>query len=120
LGRSIFETYPAGTLTLLGKKQRYKDSKVVWRGNGWEPINGEKRGLADLLNELCFVGVEDGQQMTDDQFDAILSAIPLLCQPRLIGPTLSKHPSLAEKNFELPEGFILCGKKFWSMVKVTE
>ena len=117
LGRSIFETYPAGTLAFLGKKQQYKDSKAIWQGSKWVPKKEEQKGLANMLNDLDFIGV-DGQQITDDQFDAIISAIPLLCQPRLMGPALIKHPSLAKKTLELPEGFILCGEKFWSRVEV--
>lgn len=120
LGRSIFETYPAGTLAVLGIKQQYKGGAAYWKDDRWVPSSDKSQGLSNLLHELNIIGLEEGQVITDDQFDAIISAVPLLCQPWLTGPALMQHPFFGNRNPTcLPEGFILCGEKFWSRIEIN-
>lgn len=118
LGQTIFETYPAGTLALLGIKQHYKGGRAHWQGNRWESDGDSSEGLVNILNELNIIGIrEGGQPLTDDKLDAILAAIPLLCKPWLMGSSLMKHSFLAkEAPIDFPKGFILCGDKFWQKI----
>lgn len=119
LGKSIFETYPAGSLALLGKKQQYKGGAANWQGSKWKPASGKPPGLSLLFNDLNFFGLEEGQLITDDEFDAIISTVPLLCKPRF-NDTVLKHPLVkAAAPKSLPKGYILCGERFWSRIEVN-
>lgn len=122
LGNSIFETYPSGTLALLGFwKPKYKGGLAQWTSSGWRPAKdtGESKGLAYLLSHFDIVSSDD-ILLTDDQLDALLSALPLLEQPLLTGSRLMDHPLIMKKGAlkSFPQGFILCGKRFWSRIVI--
>jgi len=123
LGKAIFETYPAGSLALMKENQQYKEGKAIWDGSLWKPsADGKEKaneGLANVLNSLNFVCVLEGIVLTDDQFDAILSAIPLLSEPWLTGSLLLNHPYLKKRGIkDVPTGYILCERRFWTKIEI--
>ena len=70
LGKSIFETYPAASLGLLGYSLTYKRQIANYDETGW---SGGK-GLAKLLNTLQ-ITAKLGTKINDDDFDAVICAI---------------------------------------------
>lgn len=122
LGNTIFETYPAASLSLLNEKRQYKGGKAKWQNGRWD-TNGSKsvadQGFSSMLNSMNLICHQEGRILNDDQFDAILSAIPLLAKPWLIGTDLIEHPFLAAEYLtKEPTGYILCGRRFWSRIEV--
>ncbi len=124
LGVSIFETYPAASLKLLSLNQQYKGGNAIWQNGKWVPStmgakNNANIGLSNMLNQLNVVSYIEGLNINDDQIDAILSAVPLLSRPWLMESDLINHPSLADKKLlKAPNGYILCGDKFWSRIEI--
>jgi len=92
LGENLFETYPAATLQLVWHTnkltgEKYKGGKIVYRDGRWQGQAGKKKdekarkkekgkndGLATLATHLAFRAA-DGDEMTDDEFDAVLCAM---------------------------------------------
>ena len=93
LGANLFETYPAATLSLLGKTDQrssveaYKGGRAEFRGGKWHPLESQKvnqtareredrknRGLATLASRLAFQS-DDGFAMDDDEFDSVLCGV---------------------------------------------
>ncbi|MHB8131920.1 MAG: hypothetical protein ACYDEX_23390, partial [Mobilitalea sp.] len=123
LGKTIFETYPSGTLALLGfKKPKYKGGVAQWVGSSWHPATdtGESKGLVSLLSHFSIVSSQEGVLITDDNLDALLAAIPLLKWPLLTGSSLMDHLLLSNKGTlkNVPQGFILCGERFWTKIVI--
>lgn len=126
LGKSIFETYPAGSLHLLGVKQQYKGGTALWQNGIWiaKPSSKEDKdkdkantGLSILLNDLDFVSNDKELIIDDDQFDAIMSAIPLLAHSLLLGSALINHPLISNESLvKAPTGYILCNERYWSKI----
>ena len=92
LDKNLFETYPAATLQLVWHtnkwtEAKYKGGKVVYRNGRWQGQAGKKKdekarhkkkrkndGLATLATQLGLRAAE-GDEMTDDEFDAVLCAM---------------------------------------------
>ncbi len=131
-------TYPAAILQLICAENKwtataYKGGKVVYLGGQWQPQAAMKKnqatqqkqavknsGLAVLANCLEFQA-DEGFEMNDDEFDAILCALNG-CVPECVvsHQSLAKmlRETLAEKNGEInsigsvepPLGYVLLGR----------
>ena len=96
LGKSLFETYPAACLELIGLKPKKYKGQAEWAGATWlgagheSPIEQEKNdNLATMLNRLGWKS-EKGTLLGHDQFDAAICALvavatedELVCEQQL-------------------------------------
>jgi len=82
LGRELFETYPAASLSLLKLPARGYKGKAVYRaGTGWEAVASSSGGqqaksmvLASTLQNLRWTATA-GKTLSHDAFDAILCGV---------------------------------------------
>lgn len=115
LGRHLFETYPALILDLLGlPSTRYKGVPITYQAGGWQ--GGER--LSTLAHQLDF-SANEGIQLTDDEFDAVLCALSGVADAaqrlegdrlrNIINAKLAEKLSLPTADFDAPQGYsVLC------------
>ncbi len=109
LGTRLWETYPAGSLGLLGvTNKKYKDQSARRESGGWVPVSSDpkKRVLASLLNELGWLG-EAGLEIDDDGFDAAVCAVTGVAadEQRLEGKSLA---AAIQGRLGVADGGIAC------------
>lgn len=81
LGDTLWETYPAASLELMGlRRSGYKNKSASYHDGTWYPVRPEDQPLADLLNELEWTA-DRGQTLNDDEFDAALCALTGVSDP---------------------------------------
>ncbi len=89
LGQRLFETYPAASLSLLGRPSKgYKNQRVERVGGAWEAGDQSKPLL--LIVQSLGIHAADGASLTDDEFDGALCALTGVLPPpmRLEGDEL--------------------------------
>jgi hypothetical protein len=117
LGTVLFETYPAGSLSLLpafvgeacledGKHRSYKGS--------------ENTATCDRLAQALGIALEAGGQLSDDQLDAVicaLTALPGRCEGE--GLLRELHERLEIAPILLPAGYALLARLPRGPIAVT-
>ncbi|MBF0293498.1 MAG: hypothetical protein HQK86_15225 [Nitrospinae bacterium] len=113
LAESIFETYPAASLSKSehdseGYKGTAEYSDSTWKGKLSSKGDEKKENvkLADILNNLSWTA-DEGFPLNHDEFDAAICALTGLGK-QLKGNALQKEMNdKLEGNYSLPRGYVL-------------
>lgn len=135
VGKTIFETYPAASLKFSNiKAQGYKNSTAIWQDGAWviKSITKEnepsQQAFSRILKWLCCEAVSEGFELTNDDLDAIIAALPGIVPAQcLIGnqeleDIIRRH--LEEKQTTtqqslLPNGFAIIKHQPFSRITVN-
>jgi hypothetical protein len=77
LGRSLFETYPADSLRLLGwphKGYKEKDNRTTFRDGQWIGRGPKGERLAEIASRLGLIA-EPGTELDHDELDAVICSL---------------------------------------------
>jgi hypothetical protein len=124
VGRRIYETYPSGSLKLMGLEHRgYKGQRVLWEGSGWRPATRGSERLCALATEINLTSDEEGRVLTDDGLDAILSGLACFDDFALEGKELIQAVEVWNPGSDyclrpscLPRGFRLVKGMGWHLI----
>jgi hypothetical protein len=120
LGGILYETYPAGSLRLLGLPHKgYKGEGkkyCITYDTRWVSYDQEGGVLAGIANELGMFG-QPGQMLNHDEFDAVVCALTgvvdsdCLCQGEDLETFISEKIGDVQIDATSPKGYALIRRK---------
>ncbi len=115
LGRNLYETYPAGSLRLMGLPHKgYKDKKnrITFEAGSWAGSGPKGEVLACIASGLRMTGAAD-QYLTHDELDAVICALTgvvddiCLCHGKRLETTISRHIDDGQVEPAPPRAYVL-------------